>query len=63
MARKKINTKEFLDKYPHDSKGRKKEWRPRGSKIPPNKVHTPKKGAYNRAKEKRKDWLNESFDE
>ena len=34
-------------------KGRKKSWMPRGEEaIPPSRAHNPKKGAYNRKKEK-----------
>jgi len=63
MGRKKIVKRKSLlrqlEAEMKRNKGRKKEWQPRGELIPPNKTHTPKKGAYKRTKLNWKDLLEE----
>jgi hypothetical protein len=44
-------------------KGRKRPFMPRGGQIPPNKVHKPKMGEYDRRKEKGGDWTRWLEDE
>ena len=66
MGRKRIVKRKgilrHLEKEMKKNKGRKKEWRPRGELIPPNRTHTPKKGAYKRIKLDWKELLEEELD-